>query len=182
MKNVPLMSEPPKLTLKHVSSKEDLKRFDCGVREIDRWATEKAYKLHERGRSRVTIANPASGGGVCGFYSLTHSIAETGKLLEKSDRDIWDKAPIIYIGYMAVAKPRQRTGIGSTMLVHALHSAYRIHQIAPLYGVGLRALNEAAERLYTENGFRRAPNEDGAGCPLMILPIWTAVDLFSSKK
>ena len=109
-------NEPQRLTLKHISDKGDLRSFDCGVREIDRWAREKAHKFQERGRASVTVAVPSGGGGVCGFYSLTHSVAETSKLLRHEDRDLWDNAPIIYIGYLAVSRQRQRCGIGGQCL------------------------------------------------------------------
>ena len=66
------------------------------------------------------------------------------------------------------------------MLVHALQSALKVHRVAPLYGVGLRALNQDAKRFYERNGFRSAPGE-GLEAPLMILPIWTVEDLFGGQ-
>lgn len=44
----------------------------------------------------------------------------------------------------------------------------------------LRSLNDQTTNLYKEFGFGIAPNEDAH--PLMILPIWTIVDLFSNDK
>lgn len=74
----------------------------------------------------------------------------------------------------------QNSGIGGMMLIDALSKAYRIHQIVPLYGVGLRALNADSQRLYGRHGFRVAPKED-TNTPLMILPIWTVEDLFKPR-
>ena len=180
MKTAPQENAPPKLTLTHIEAREDLRRFSCGVDEIDKWARDKAHKLHDRGRARVTVARTTGGVAPCGFYSLTNTIAETSKLLRREDRDVWDNAPIVYIGWLAVARPRQGAGIGQTMLIHALRRAWSLHDIAPIYGVGLRALNERVEGLYGRFGFRRAPNEDGLN-PLMILPVWTLADLFDPK-
>jgi hypothetical protein len=84
---------PPKITLRHVSSRNDLKNFVCGNREIDTWAKSKAHKLHDRGRVSVTVACADGSNSPCGFYSLTHNVAETSKLLRREDRDVWDKAP-----------------------------------------------------------------------------------------
>lgn len=181
MTTVTETSVPPRITLRHISEKTDLQKFACGVDEIDRWAREKAFKFHTTGRARVTAAWPEGSSSVCGFYSLTHSVAETSKLLRNEDRDKWDNAPIVYIKYLGVLRSKQRCGIGSMMLIDALRNAYTIHKIAPLYGVGLRALNGDAARLYEKNGFRRAPKEDGPH-PLMILPIWTIEDLFKPRK
>lgn len=179
MTTAPARNDPPKLALTPIEAKGDLSQFDCGVREINSWAAQKAHKFHSNGRARVKVARPQGGGGVCGFYSLTHSVAVTSKLLNRDDRDIWDNAPIIYIGYIAVARQRQRCGVGSFMLMDALKAAWTIHNLAPLYGVGLRSLNDDATRLYQRFGFRTAPGEDGAN-PLMILPIWTIRDLFGA--
>lgn len=179
MNNATATSGPPRVQLKAIESRETLRNFCCGVSEIDRWAKQKAHKLHERGRARVKIATAADGVAPLGFYSLTHSIAEAKKLLRNEDRDVWDNAPILYIGYIAVDRSRQRSGIGSVMLIDALRSAHSVHKIAPLYGVGLRALNQDAQRLYEKMGFQKAPNESGE-TPLMILPIWTIADLFES--
>ena len=181
MNSATLASEPQKIKLKHLEAKESFRSFQCGVHEIDRWARDKAHKFHTKGRARVTVATAEAGAAPIGFYSLTHSIAETSKLLRSEDRDVWDNAPIIYIGFIAVTRTRQRCGIGGMMLIHALEAAHRVHHIAPLYGVGLRALNKDAMRLYERVGFRSAPKEDGA-TPLMILPIWTIEDLFCTKN
>ena len=178
MKTAPQENARPKLTLTHIEAREDLRRFSCGVDEIDRWARDKAHKLHDRGRARVTVARTVGGAAPCGFYSLTNQVAETSKLLRHEDRDVWDNAPIVYIGWIAVARQRQGAGIGRTMLVHALRNAWRLHDIAPIYGVGLRALDGRVEDFYARSGFRRAPNEDGRH-PLMILPVWTLDDLFA---
>ena len=179
MNTVTETNDPPRLILKHLDSRETLRRFSCGVPEIDRWANSKAYKFHSKGRARVKLAFAGESASPTGFYSLTHSVAEASKLLRNEDRDVWDNAPILYIGYIAVARQRQGQGIGRTLLIDALRAAHHVHQIAPLYGVGLRALNEDAARLYEKTGFRKAPNEDGS-TPLMILPIWTIEDLFDS--
>lgn len=169
---------PPRLTLSHIPSRDCLKSFRCGVRDIDTWATRKAFKLHDSGRAKVTVAYSEGSKAPCGFYCLTLSIEAANKLLRQEDRDAWkDNAPLVYLDWIAVSSAMQRRGIGGGLLVHALSKAVAVNEVIPIYGVGLRSLNDNTTKLYERFQFRRAPKEDGSH-PLMILPIWTAIDLF----
>lgn len=173
-------SDHPTLSMRRTLTKKCLSRFDCGVREINKWASDKAFKMHDRGRARVALAFADGSNTACGFYSLSMTMEAGQKLLRQEDRDAWqDRAPLVYIDWLAVTRVRQRGGIGGLLLVDALKQAADVNQIVPIYGVGLRSLNEDTERLYGKFGFTRAPLETDRS-PLMILPIWTIQDLFKT--
>lgn len=168
----------PDLTSRYIGSKEDLTNFRCGERAIDQWAKSNAYRLHEKGRTRVTVFQPRTGGGVCGFYAMSLTNEDSSKLQDANDRDAWrDGAPFTYLQWVAVHRPRQRQGIGRVMLVAALRQALATYRLVPIYGVSLRSLNADTTRLYESFGFHIARYEDG-NAPLMILPIWNILDLF----
>ena len=178
MTTVGLEQPRPIDLMRHIQSRDELQHFGCGVREIDRWARDKAFKFHDRGRARVTLAFRHESLAPCGFYSLSMTMEVGQKLLSQGDRDIWqDRAPLVYIDYLAVSSKIQCVGLGSILLVHALKTAVNVQSQVPLYGVGLRSLNDRTTKLYQKYGFNIAPREDGPH-PLMILPIWTAIDLF----
>lgn len=163
-----------------IRSKDCLRRFNCGEREIDGWAKDKAWKFHDRGRARVFVARN-DGGGTQGFYSLSFSTENSSKL-DKADRDAWkDGAPLVYVDYLAVAAPVQNCGLGSVLLIDALKRAHRVSREVAFYGVALRSLNDRTTTLYMKYGFGLAPDEEEARHPLMILPIWTVEDLFKSQ-
>lgn len=160
-----------------IHSRGCLDRFNCGEREIDKWASEKAWKFHDRDRARVFVARPEGGGSALGFYSLSFSTENSSKIAKK-DRDSWkDGAPLVYIDYLAVLRSTQNSGLGTLLLIDALARANRVSTEVAFYGVALRSLNDRTTKLYSKYGFGIAPNEDRH--PLMILPIWSVRDLFS---
>lgn len=165
------------VAVSHLQSKNCLNKFSCGETEIDRWASNKSQKFHTKGRARVFIARSKDNNSTLGFYSLSFSLENTSKLAAQDDRDYWkDGAPLVYIDYLAVIRPLQGKGIGQFLLVDALLRAKMVFENVAVYGVALRSLNERTTELYSKFGFGIAPNE-GAH-PLMILPIWTLIDLF----
>ncbi|WP_432653415.1 GNAT family N-acetyltransferase [Ruegeria atlantica] len=165
----------PEVTL--LRTKDCLRSFSCGEREIDKWAKDKAHKFHERRRARVFCARSTTDGPTIGFYCLSLSTEQTSKI-SAEHRDAWSNgAPLIYIDYLAVAAPRQSSGIGTHLLVDALRKAYEVSKYVAPYGVALRSLNERTTKLYEKFGFGIAPDETGPS-PLMILPIWSVIQLF----
>lgn len=166
-----------------LQSKDCLRRFACGQAEIDRWATVTAHRLHLKNRARVQCARTPNreSGPALGFYSLNFTMEDNSKVI-KSDRDAWaNGAPLIFIHYLAVQRERQKNGVGTQLLLHALKSSFEISKIIPPYGVALRSLNEQTTEFYQKFGFSLAPDESENHNPLMILPIWTISDLFEGR-
>lgn len=169
------------IQITHLQSKECLKKFSCGEREIDHWVKSKAEKFHSKGRAKVFVARLKGNASALGFYSLSFSLENNSKLLNQDDRDAWkDGAPLVYVDYVAVNKTMQGNGIGKLLLIDALKRSNFVFENVAFFGVALRSLNDQTTNLYKEFGFGIAPNEDAH--PLMILPIWTIVDLFSNDK
>lgn len=172
--------DPTKIKISHLTSKECIAGFSCGVREIDGWAKSKAAKFHEKGRARVFIARQEGSKTPLGFYSLSFSLEKNSKLINQDDRDAWQEgAPLIYVDYIGVAKSRQGAGIGTLMLIDALRRSSAVFDNVAVYGVALRSLNDRTTKLYQVLGFGIAQDEDVN--PLMILPIWTIIDLFRGR-
>lgn len=170
----------PQLEVTPLRAKECLRKFSCGEKEIDKWAKDKAHKFHEKRRARVFCARSNSEGPAIGFFCLSLSTEQSSKIAAEH-RDAWTNgAPLIYIDYLAVATPRQRNGIGSYLLVDALSKAYEVSKYVAPYGVALRSLNERTTKLYEKFGFGIAPDEAGTS-PLMILPIWSIIELFERQ-
>lgn len=176
-----MSSAPPtklNLAIVHLEHKDQLSRFTCGDRDIDGWAQKKAFKLHSNGRHKVYIAREVDGFAPVAFYSLSLNHQSSAKLLEQNDRDAWQNgAPFLYLDWLAVLRSQQGLGIGRLMLGDAIHRALHVWDVAPVYGLALRSLNERTTKFYSGLGFRMAPDEERAQCPLMILPIFTIRDL-----
>ena len=159
-------------------SKDSVRNFSCGEREIDHWVSRQAVKWTSQNRTKVFVACNAGNELAVGFYSLSFSSEEASKLEAANDRDIWhDGVPLIYIGYLGVRRELQGNGFGTFLLLDALKRAHHVSQHVAFYGVGLRSLNDKTTELYSKFGFGIAKDEDRH--PLMILPIWTLNDLFN---
>jgi hypothetical protein len=164
-----------------LDSKQSVRQFNCGVREVDSWARSKAHKWTSQNRTKVFVAQSKGNEKALGFYSLSFGNEDTNKLA--SQQELSRNAnglPIMYIGYLAVISSCQNCGLGKLLLIDALRRSHFVSQHVAFYGVGLRSLNDRTTALYKTFGFGVAPNEGQN--PLMILPIWTLSDLFEHKN
>jgi GNAT superfamily N-acetyltransferase len=166
------------ISVKPLSGKSCLNRFDCGNADINSFAVNKAHKWAEQGRSRVFAGHLGDAPMGLGFYSLSFSTEEGNKLgsrgaqLYKDDR-----VSIVYLNYLAVRQTYQGEGLGTFMLMDALTRAFRVSKDVAFYGVGLRSLNDKTTAFYERFGFGKIePHE-----PMMLLPIWTLKDLIDPK-
>ncbi len=110
--------------------------------------------------------------------SLSHYDSSHFPRRDDHDDFIPDNFPAIYIDYIGVQRSEQGNQIGSALLVHALKIGLEVHERVPLYAIALRSLNDESTKLYGRYGFVHLPNSGNP--PLMILPIWLAIDLFSA--
>lgn len=167
------------IRISQLSSRESVRRFSCGEREIDQWATGKAAKWTEQNRTKVFVGHNEGEDKALGFYSVSFSTEDQNKLMNQQERDRYPNGfPILYIGYLAVNKLYQNCGLGTILLLDALKRAHWVSQHVAFYGVGLRSLNDRTTALYSKYGFGIAPNEERN--PLMVLPIWSLNDLFKA--
>lgn len=165
------------LRISQLSSRESVRRFNCGEREIDTWAANKAAKWTEQNRTKVFIGHNEGEQKALGLYSVSFSTEDQNKLTDQQAKDHYPNGfPILYIGYLAVHSPCQNNGLGTILLMDALRRAHWVSQHVAFYGVGLRSLNDRTTVLYKKFGFGVAPNEEKN--PLMVLPIWILNDLF----
>lgn len=66
--------------------------------------------------------------------------------------------PAAKLARLAVAKDRQREGLGKLMMVHALHQAIRVSDSVGIIGFFVDAKNEDARRYYEQYGFMALPD------------------------
>lgn len=171
-----------KLRITKLSSREEIKKFHCGERTIDKWAREKCWKYHDKFRSITFVAKVESQPTVQGFYSLSFSSEISQKLVKGTDQEKYSadsNAPLVYIEYLAVLRSVQGNGIGRYLLFDAILRSYKISQNIAFYGLALRSLNERTQKFYRSMGF--VQKEDDHMNPLMVLPIWTIQDLIEGR-
>ncbi len=170
------------ISITGLTDKKTVKGFDCGNAEIDRWVNAKATRFVEQSRAKVFIATTQANTIAKGLYTISFLQENPGKLIVQRDRDIWNNGvPLVYLGYLAVQANFQKCGLGTFLLSDFLDRSYHIHKHIAFYGVALRSLNERTTKLYASFGFSFAKGEEEERSPLMILPIWTLIDLIEGK-
>lgn len=162
------------LTIRSLTGRDCLARFDCGHHDIDSFAIKKAHKWVEQGRARVFASHFGEAPMGVGFYSLSFSTEEGNKLGGRGSQIYKDQTvPIVYLGYLGVRRPYQKNGIGTILLMDALTRAYKVSSDVAFYGVALRSLNNETTEFYKRFGFGLI--EEGE--PMMMIPIWTIKEL-----
>lgn len=167
-----------KIRIRPLQGEGGLRTFRCGTPEIDRWAKDKCAKHHRQNRTRVFCAHEEDGISTLGFYCLAFSSQSENNLADERFKSIYKGAgaPLVYLQYIAVVRSCQRNGLGTLLLVDALRRSLSVAQNVAFYGVGLRAINQDAARLYQKLGFKA--KDESEAHPLMILDIWHIADLF----
>jgi ribosomal protein S18 acetylase RimI-like enzyme len=169
-----------RLEISDIRTKECVARFRCGERQIDDWASSKAYKYHQQDRSRVFCCRLRGQSTVLGLFSVSLNMVGADFLFERhEDRYSSGYAPFIYLEWFAVLRSCQSQGIGKIMMMNALRRAYLVSLHVPFYGLALRSLNEKTTAFYERQGFVKRTDDRH---PLMILPVWTIRDLFERKN
>lgn len=169
-----------KITISSMRDAHKLVGFTCGDRGLDHFINKKAAKYHQRNRVKVFCAHERDRQLVHGLYTLTMRIEETNKLLPAERDHVSDRHfPAIYIGTLAVSAACQKNRLGTILLMNALERSYYVAQNVAVFGVALRSLNARTTKFYEKFGF--GTRED-VGTPLMVLPIWTLIDLIEGKK
>lgn len=134
----------------------------------------------DRNRARVFCAFTSEEMLGKGFYQLSLSLERDSKLKKGDEYDLWKGgAHIIYINYLGVRREVQNNGLGRLLLVDALRRCYHVSESLPVFGVGIRPLNDRNKQSYSKKGFGIPDDEKDSAHPLMILPIWDLKELMT---
>ncbi len=87
----------------------------------------------------------------------------------QSSRIRLSRIPVVLLGRLAIAIHAQGEGLGTQLLMHALHTATHIAQIIGAYAILVDPLNDRVTTWYARYGFQPLPGASQR----MILPIAT---------
>lgn len=157
--------------------------FACGERDIDEYFLDKAHKHHSGLRCRISVAHSAVDDTLVGFYGLSIKL-ESEQLLDKAfhGKVRAERAQFasVHLDWLAVQKPLQRQGNGTTIMGAALRSFYDVVMVTGIIGMTLVALDAKAVAFYESLGFAKygplvLPQK-------MFLPAQTVVDLVRAAE
>lgn len=147
------------LKIEPLGPRHDRGGFDCGSVELNDYLKKTARQHVEKGLSKTfVLADDGAPERVLGFLTLAICEVQAQALPPKLAKKYPQHVPAAKLARLAVAKDRQREGLGRLMMVHALQQAIRVSDSVGLIGFFVDAKNEDARRYYEQYGFMALPD------------------------
>jgi GNAT superfamily N-acetyltransferase len=165
------------LKIEPLGPRHDREGFDCGSVELNDYLKTTARQHVEKGLSRTfVLVDEAEPERILGFLTLAVCEVHAQSLPPKLAKKYPQHVPAAKLARLAVAKDRQREGLGKLMMVNALQQALRVSDSVGIIGFFVDAKNEDARRYYELYGFIPLPDN-----PLkLFLPLTTLKQALAS--
>ncbi|WP_304169793.1 GNAT family N-acetyltransferase [Phenylobacterium aquaticum] len=136
----------------------DLSAFDSGKPALDDWLRTRALSNQEKGFSVVMVVHEA--GRVVGYYGLAPTAVEPA-LVPRKVRTGQPPNPIpcLLIGQLATDRAYAGSGIGTSLLAHALRRCLAGAALTGGRAVLVNAIDEEARAFWTRRGFLASPSD-----------------------
>ena len=144
----------PSLAL--LSRAHDREGFDCGSDALNAYPRHTVRQHTERGISRTFVLVEAAAPEpkpVLGYFALNLCQLTAVELPPELARKLPRETAGLKLGRLAVAKDRQRQGLGQRLLVAAMAKVVEVHASAGGFGLFVDAQDVAAREWYERFGF-----------------------------
>ena len=149
--------------IERLAKSHDRDGVDCGSEPLNLFLKQTARQHAERGISRtfVLVAEDASEPKpILGFFSLNICQIKSMSLAPDEAKKLPRDVSGVRLGRLAVAKARQRQGLGKTLLVAAMGKCVEIFNTAGGIGLFVDAKDLDAKRYYEQFGFVPMPSNE----------------------
>ena len=150
------------LRIEPLGSSHDRAGFDCGVIALNRYLRETARQHVAKGiaKSFVLVEDTDSAPKpVLGFFTLSLCQVLASDVPPKWAKKLPRKIPAMRLGRLAVARGRQREGLGKVLLVEAIYKVAAVASAAGGIGLFVDAKDQEAAEFYSRFGFEATPTE-----------------------
>lgn len=148
-------------SLELLSRAHDREGFDCGSDALNAYLRHTARQHTERGISRTFVLVESAAPEpkpVLGYFTLNLCQLAAVELPPELARKLPRQIAGLKLGRLAVAKDRQRQGLGQRLLVAAMEKVVEIHASAGGLGLFVDAKDAAARVWYERFGFVPLPD------------------------
>jgi GNAT superfamily N-acetyltransferase len=149
-----------KYVIEALDPTHDRSGFSCGVADLDAYVRERAGQDAKR-HVAATFVLLDDTGVVLGYYTLSQQLISLedipAALAKKLPR--YPLLPATLVGRLAVDSRRQGEGLGSLLLMDALHRSWWAAKTVASYAVRVDATNEKARDFYLRHDFLPFPSE-----------------------
>jgi len=147
------------LRIETLSRSHDRAGFDCGNDDLNQYLQKIARQHLEKGISRTfVLIDDDTPTEIIGFFTLVSCEILVEKLPRKYAKKYPSKAPAAKLARLAVAKKRQRQGLGTHMMVNAIERILKVSEHLGIIGFFVDAKDENAKTYYQNFGFIPLPD------------------------
>jgi GNAT superfamily N-acetyltransferase len=160
------------LKIEILSRGHDRDGFDCGSDPLNTYLRHTARQHIERGISRTFVLveeSDAEPKPIAGFFTLNICQLRSDQLPAEMARRLPREIAGVKLGRLAVAKARQRQGLGRLLLVAAMRKFLEVFDSAGGIGLFVDAKDAEAQAYYERFGFVSLPDSPR----LLFLPTQT---------
>lgn len=139
------------------NKQHQIKDFQCGVYELDRYIKERAGQESRKGITAVYIMREKISMRVIGYYTLSSCSIQLSSLTEDIKKKLprYEALPAALIGRLAVDMSFRGRRIGEQMLIDALNRSYILSKQIAIFAVIVDAKDEKSRSFYERYGFMR---------------------------
>jgi len=136
-----------------LSSRHNLKDFDCGEDSMNRYLRHFAWQNDKIGLSRTFVVVEDGEKHVKGYYALSSGNITYDDV--PGEKKGWPKypVPIVLIGRFAADLRARGQRLGEMLLIDALKRSAQVSNEVGCYAVVVDALNDRARDFYLKYGF-----------------------------
>jgi GNAT superfamily N-acetyltransferase len=165
-------------TLQALGKVHDVKKFDCGVAELNQWLHTVAMQHQKNGMSKTFVAvdeiNPSE---ILGFATMAiRTFTPATELPAALRKKLPQAVPGYTLARLAIATKAQGQGLGEFMLLDAMERACHAAQSVGGFALFVDAKDGAAE-FYVKYGFVALPDDPS----ILVMPM-AAMPAFPSRE
>ncbi len=162
------------VAIEALNPSHDRRAFSCGVPVLDRYLSERASQDVKRRIGNCFVAVDRDAGAIAGYYTLSAASLPFSSFPEDETRRLphYPVLPATLIGRLAVDLRYRGVGLGSALIVDALHRSIRAAPASFSLLVDAKDGNAAA--FYRKHGFIPLTDRPQS----LFLPMATALKLF----
>jgi GNAT superfamily N-acetyltransferase len=154
---------PSEFKVEALASRHDRAGFACGVGPLDDYLHRRASQDARRRIAAPFVLTAGDDPRVLGYYTLS----AVGIVLDELPRQLIKKlprypvVPATRLGRLAVDSNHHGRGLGSYLLMNALHRSLRHSRGIASFAVVVDAIDREAERFYRGYEFQKFPTQAG---------------------
>ena len=138
----------------------DVDAFSCGNDELDSWLKNSAHHAAGHGTRVFVLIERVPGGAerVIGYFALAPHYVERDLMPTRLGRGAPARIPAILLAKFAIDSSKQGAGLGSDLLIHALHVILDAARRAGGRVAVVDAIDENASAFYRHHDFEPLPD------------------------